>query len=191
MWSVADAMWDPVSPVGLKMTGDFPHHSDWLLGMTVDGEDFSLDDWYSHWGEKGHIRNDIEEAIFDYEHKLSYGSLADLAGDKLKFVPYMKPHGKRFLAGKVSVFRSGDFEPEHDDVLDTIVVLENGSVEFHWMLEAFPKAVILGAGGQLCHLAVNNFNTQHPMGLCVDFEKIKEGDNVLLDFQNGTITVID
>ena len=197
MWDAADALWKPVSPPGVKMQGDFPHHTDWLLGMTVNGEDYPIEKWGGRgYGADREWHKQLESTVFDWSYEVRYGKQEIEAiaggGKVLRFSSYFEPtYGdKRYRAGKALRVTPSQKLSEFE-ALDKILVLNNGAIEYHRILSEHPTAVILGAGGQLCHLAVNNLDqNQVPMGLCTEYKQIVTGDNLIIDFEKGTVTIV-
>ena len=132
------ADWPQISPQGMKMYGDNPNHTDWMLGADLD-----LEAMYGFDEDK-----ELTSAAYDAMNKVQeeivgkYGtySISLLTGDEF------------YISGTVQIIdnKTDLSRIKKDD--DIIAVVKTASPKYVELLDKV-KMIIVNNGGALCHLA--------------------------------------
>lgn len=118
----------PVCPSGLRLYGDDPYHSDWMLGAFPD--------------------RDVDHAYRDEEIRAaSYRAKAEVQHELLGFTAAVLS-GRGRVTGRVVHPEPGAEVPP-----GSIAVLPNARPEYESVVRS-AAATIVPTGGELCHLAV-------------------------------------
>lgn len=160
--------WTPVCPRGLKMGGDDPHHSDWMLGAGLD-----LEDDYG-------VGNPVQSAAFSLLHELRTQHLKTncsvLTGKGQAFGTVVFPQpGERVSAGSIAVIPHAG--PQYQAALESACVNGHG-------------ALICETGGRLAHLVLVGRErdariVMQPGALA----RYAEGDSLMVDCDAHSIEV--
>lgn len=167
--------WDVVSKSGVKMYGDNPYHTDWMLGGGVDSNEYYGNDSVINRASY-HMQNELQSDLLKYECTvLSSSEQGWVIGDV------------------VLVNGEEDFDKVEDD---SIIVIPNAGINF---TEAFLKATKSGNGGVICqygsrvaHLC--KISREKDVIILQEdgcMEKYYNGCGLSLSSEDGTIRVID
>ena len=154
--------WTPVSPFGLKMMGDDPYHSDWMVGAGLD--------------------------LVNYHAHPSYNAAIKLMGDlqiqMAGFTCTVLVEGKEAI-GRVVHPKLGE-EVEKG----TIVVLPNLNPKY-LKSTINAAAVITEVGGATAHLSQVGRERSLPMVLVKDARRVfPKGVEVIVNTKEGTVEIL-
>ncbi len=147
--------WDTVSPCNLKMLGDDPIHSDWVIGAGFEPEDFYHNDKFKN-------------AAYGHLHKVLNLDMITLAG-------------KGTVKGTV-IKANRDLTIE--EVTGKILVLPHAGVEY-FELAKVALATICEVGGPGSHLAVNSSEFNIKLCLIENAMKLINDSTLVLDLDNN------
>lgn len=116
--------WQRVAPQGVKMMGDDPYHTDFLIGAGLEPDAMIAD-------------GDLNEAIYNLRHRMQE--------EKLGFKCAV-------LSGKGSVRGTVVHPKPHDDIPDDAVIVLRDASPDYLDLALKAKAVIVERGGSMAHL---------------------------------------
>lgn len=161
--------WTPVSPSGLKMMGDDPLHSDWMIGAGIQ-----IDAMYKLGKEK------------DKLVKAAYAEMRQIQAEKLNFKCAVLSGSGSSEWSKVSHPKIGDKVSE-----DAIIVLKNASPKYVDLVAQIKTgAVIVEEGGSVAHLV----NVARELGVRIvrvpnARNLYPENSKVSVDCENGEVRV--
>lgn len=171
--------WDPISPTGMKMYGDDPFHTDWILGAGLDLN--VMTNQYSH-------PDVYDEAI----HEAAWAKRFELVSEKLNF-DFLPLCGNK-------KFNSRCFIPDlkKDDPFDgffnqEIIVIENLDATHFSLYQKIPdgSCILAGNGGPGSHMVIAN-KKDICIGIVENIHLIATNHtNISIDFENGTINIDD
>lgn len=156
--------WRPLSPMGLKMYGDDPNHTDWVVGAGLDPQEFYK-----------------EDAV----NAASYRVRQDILSETLKFDCDVFT-GSGWLSGKIQHLKPG----ETVNSSEYIGVIPTGGMEFDAALRSAVKhktAIIMVVGGKLCHAVTVARETGLKLIMWPKAEFLRDGDLVWLDLDKRTV----
>jgi len=141
--------WETVSPQGMKMYGDNPYHTDWMIGAGLE-----LDALYGgrrYGGGDGGFHDNLSSAVWT-----AMGDLQD------KYIKAYGEHkivlmtGDGYFHGRATMIEFWDDMSKLDEFdLDIIVVTKYAHPNLVALLDKpHVQGLIVENGGKLCHLAV-------------------------------------
>lgn len=155
--------WEIVSPKGLKMMGDNPEHTDWVIGMGINPNDFYSD-----------------ETLVEHMCNLSFSIFKNS-----KKEDFIKISGKGIFSGNVVFIKDKNQQVKPG----SIIVIPNASIDYLNVISNLENGcVITLIGGPAAHLCVNANELNLNMILKPDLN-ISENDYVLIDLDKGTFYV--
>lgn len=172
---IPDLEWSNVCPQGLKMGGDNPNHTDWMLGAGLN-----LDRSYGFEGS-------IEQRIMVKAHNY-FWDISDNARDE--HVNILVKSSLGIISGRVYKPKANEYDvPE-----GCIIVIPFASPEYQIAAERACKgrgAVITEVGGKLCHLATVGRELKLNLVLHPDaMSLLNEGDYVTINMNDGEMRII-
>lgn len=157
----------PVSPVGMKMMGDSPIHSDWMIGGGLNLESDYNNDYIT--GAAFSAAHHIQQDLLNVEHMVLS------SGEKVTGkVVYATPRN------------AGDIEP------GDIVVIPDSSPEYHLHVMQATKdgtgGVIAHKGNKVAHITTVSRENRATMLMVENpWLHVKEGDIITLNPESGAI----
>lgn len=168
-WHLAPK-WTPFSPQGMKMMGDDPYHSDWILGGG-----FELEDWI--FAGDGPLNDAAMDAMHEVQKRYFNAKVVVLSGDGFVEgkVVHIEP-GARFEHGEVGIIKNAG----PDYVFAAQDAVTRGAV------------LITEVGGAVAHL-VTVFRAQN-LKIVREADarkKYVEGRYIKVDLTNGQVTLTE
>lgn len=148
--------WNIISPSGLKMGGDDPVHTDFVIGAGFNPEDFYLNESF-------------KSACYRFMHRALDIEVITFAGSGT-FEGEIKK-----VTDDVSV----------EDCRDQIIVIPHAGVEY-FEHSKVAKLTICEVGGPGSHLAINASEYKINLCMIENAMKIFDKTNVIVDLNNGT-----
>lgn len=166
------APWKKVSPPGLKMLGDDPYHTDWILGAGL-----ALDDWAGTSQTSDPLVHAAWNLRYQIAQRLLKSAAAVLSGAGVArgTVVHLKP-GDRLKAGEIGVIRNAgpDYVQAAQDAINNggALITENGGAVAH-LVTVFREQ-------DLKIVRVQNARKKYPAG-----------GSVTIDFSDATVTLAE
>lgn len=153
--------WDPVSPSGIKMGGDDPYHTDYVIGAGYDPRDFYDNDSF-------------KSAAFSALHRALQLDMITISGSGVVEGSVMKVTPDTPVA----------------DCKDQIIVIPHAGVEYFEQSKV-AALTIAEEGGPGSHLAVNATEFDIKLALIEEALKLHVRDKFSFDLDNNTFKEID
>ncbi len=148
--------WNTVSPCNLKMLGDDPVHSDWVIGAGYEPKEF-------------YHNEEFKNAAYGYLHKVLNLDMITLAGSGI-------------VKGRTIKEFNKPLTPE--EVKGKILVIPHAGVEY-FELAKVALATICEVGGPGSHLAVNSSEYDIKLCLIENAMVIASDTALVLDLDNN------
>jgi phosphohistidine swiveling domain-containing protein len=159
--------WDIVSPKGLKMNGDDPQHTDWVIGMGIKPDSFYKDSILS-------------------EHMSTFAFKLFRLFNQL---PFIKISGSGIISGNVKFIDSSTDLSSFSK--NSIFVIKDSSIDYFPVLNYLSSDGCLIAlyGNQASHLAINSSELNVNFIIKSDLD-INDNDYVYIDLDKGVFNVM-
>lgn len=165
-WGLKIGGWKPVSKSGVKMEGDDPNHTDWVIGAGIDPRD--IYDKNTH--------SELNSAAYDYCNYHNKNEIVILTPNRhstlTDFVTFPEPNG----VIKSSIVYIPDCSLKYDSIAKQIGKI--GGV------------IITKQGGALSHLVMHDEYGATIVMCPTATDEIKDGDRIIFDPTKKSINVV-
>lgn len=171
--------WEPISPSGLKMFGDDPYHTDWILGAGLDLNVMS--NQYAHPGV-------YDQAL----HDAAWEKRFEIVSDKLNFA-FLPLCGDKKFDGLCFIPDPTKDNPFADFSSQEIIILKNLDATHFALYRQIPDGVcvLAGNGGPGSHMVIAN-KKNICIGVVENIHLIAtDSTRIIVDFKNGTLNIDD